>query len=310
MRIKLRKRAPTAGIGAHLHRHMGHSLEFREYRDYTFGEDIRTVDWAASARLGQDWDLVAKSFEAEERRSLIVLLDCRAAMRLPQSVPKLGVALWIAECLITAALEEKDQVSVLPVFAGAKRARHIKVAGPKGIAALRAYVADMMASPLARADWNEVPEAGLAMVRPLLKPAAAIVLITDALFDDPRAEMTNFARRAQRSFRTFHVVEIDSWPHERAMLQAKPFRLQALGGADFGDQLSEATAEFLLDAETRLVARRADIRRRSAGPGMIWPKAALAYPNAATFDSLAAQDWFLNTVPQAAFFTNLLSRAG
>lgn len=310
LRLKLRKAAPTSGLGAHLHRKMGQSLEFREYRDYNYGEDIRAVDWAASARIGQKWDLVAKSFEAEERRTLIVLLDCRPAMRLPRQIPKLGVAMWVAESLMTVALEERDRVVFLPVFSGTHPARPIKVEGSTGLIALRAYVANLLARPLTQADWDAVPAAGLSPLRAILKPAAAVVMITDGLFDDPNAEFTSFARHVQRNFRTLHMVEIDSWAHERALLKSKPFRLQAIGGKAFDDHLSQATDGFLAEAEASLEARRSDIRRRSAGPGMIWPKGPLSYPDDPEFDVTAAQHWFRNTVPQAPFFASLLSRVG
>jgi uncharacterized protein (DUF58 family) len=310
LRLKLRKTAPTSGLGAHLHRRMGQSLEFREYRDYNFGEDIRTVDWAASARQGQKWDLIAKSFEAEERRTLIVLLDCRLAMRLPETLPKLGVAAWIAQTLITAALEEQDRVIAMPVFSGPAPARPITIEGAKGMSAMNAFVADVLAKSPSHDDWNTVPPAGLSPLRAMLKPSAAVVMITDGLFDDPKSEFASFARLAQKNFRTFHMVEIDSWPHERAQLQAKPFRLQAIAGNSFGDELCEADAQYLKEVETKLNERRAEIRHRSSGPGLIWPKQAMSYPKDAEFDLTAAQQWFRNALPEAPFFASLLSRAG
>ena len=310
LRLKLRKTAPTFGLGAHLHRRMGQSLEFREYRNYNFGEDIRTVDWAASARQGQKWDLIAKSFEAEERRTLIVLLDCRLAMRLPETVPKLGVAVWIAQTLITAALEEQDRVIVMPVFSGPTPARPIIIEGAKGLSAMNTFVADVLAKPLFQDDWNAVPQAGLSPLQVMLKPSAAVVMITDGLFDDPNLEFAIFARVAQKNFRTFHMVEIDSWPCERARLQVKPFRLRAIGGNAFGDQLYEADAHYLNEVEIKLSTRRAEILHRFSGPGLIWPKQAMSYPEDAEFDHTAAQYWFRNALPEAPFFANLLSRVG
>ena len=310
LRLKLRKTAPTSGLGAHLHRRMGQSLEFREYRDYNFGEDIRTVDWAASARQGQKWDLVAKSFEAEERRTLIVLLDCRLAMRLPEAVPKLGVAAWVAQTLVMAALEEQDRVIVLPVFSGPTSARPITIESAKGMSAMNTFVADVLAKPLTQEDWNTIPPAGLSPLQAMMKPSAAVVMITDGLFDDPKLEFASFARLAQRNFRTFHMIEIDSWPHERAQLLAKPFRLQGIAGKVFGDQLCEVDTTYLNEVNTKLNKRRADIRHRSSGPGLVWPKEAMRYPDDSEFDRESAQQWFSNTLPNAPFFASLLSRAG
>ena len=50
----------------------GASIEFKDYREYTPGDDPRTVDWSIYARLNE---LVIKLFRQEEELDLWVLLD-------------------------------------------------------------------------------------------------------------------------------------------------------------------------------------------------------------------------------------------
>ena len=309
LRLALRKHSPSSGLGAHLHRRMGQSLEFREYRDYTFGDDIRTVDWSASARRGHKWDLVAKSFEAEERRTLVLILDCRLAMRLPEAVPKLLIATWIAGCLAEAAFAEKDRVVFAPAFAGRQMRAPFTLHGLAGLSEFRGYVEGLLQSEPSASEWNEIPNAGLAGLQKHLRPAAAVVMITDALFADPGAEFSSIARLAQKSFRTFHVVEIDSWPYEKALLQERPFRLKSMAGREFDDKLSDATGDFLSSAKTQIEHRRSELRKSCAGPGLIWPRISMQYPPSASFDLAAAETWFQYDFPTAPFLSNLLSRA-
>src|SRR5262245_49151274 len=56
----------------------GASIEFRDFREYTQGDDPRTVDWSVYARLGT---LVIKLFRQEEELDLWILLDASASMR-------------------------------------------------------------------------------------------------------------------------------------------------------------------------------------------------------------------------------------
>jgi uncharacterized protein (DUF58 family) len=297
-------RAPGQGIGPHLRRRAGQSLEFREFRDYAPGEDIRKVDWAASRRRGGKWDLVARSFEAEERRTLLILIDCRPAMRLPNAVPKLGVATWIAGCLIEAALAEGDRVFVAPVFAPGCPV--LSIAGRDGQRTFRAMMADLLGGE----DWEDIPAAGLdALRRKHLPPAGSVVLISDMLFDDSRGGVAQFIRQAQRGFRSFHMIELDSWPCERAVLGAMPFRLLPLGGASFDDRLADAPDAYLSEVTQAIAARRRDLRSACSGKGFFWPAEPMAYPNDPSFDADAARGWFQPAFAASPAVRDMMTRA-
>src|SRR6185503_9471660 len=92
-RLRLRQRDRGTVAGAHLIRQRGQSLEFREFRRYLPGDDIRHVDWRASARRRRD-EPVVRTFEHEVQTRVVISIDTRATMRLPEMASKLQLALW------------------------------------------------------------------------------------------------------------------------------------------------------------------------------------------------------------------------
>lgn len=302
LRLRFRARSPSEGLGAHRHRRMGQSLEFRDFRDYVPGDDVRAIDWSASLRSR---DRIVKSFEAEERRTLIILLDCRPAMRLPEGADKLRVAFWIAQLLVDIALAERDHAVIVPLFSAVDH-KPVKVRGGRD----KRQVSSLFETLLNRVNdadtWDAVPRFdGRAAVR-ALQPAAAVVLLSDMLFDDPEGRFAGLVRRAQKSYRSFHVFELNSWPMERSLMAGGPFRLAALEGRDFGETHFEAADQALREAEQAMERHLLQLRHAFAGPGLVWPHHAVLWPDTAD----GFQDWFQAAFRKAALLPSLLSRGG
>jgi uncharacterized protein (DUF58 family) len=114
--LRLRQNVPSGGLGQHLRRRAGQSLEFREFRGYQIGDDIRLVDWRASLRTGRAGRRLVRVFEAEERTTLLIVVDARPAMRLPEDAPKLLVALWTLRALAEVAAAAGDEVVLGTLF--------------------------------------------------------------------------------------------------------------------------------------------------------------------------------------------------
>ena len=55
----------------------GGGLEFEESRPYAPGDDVRTIDWNASARTGE---LLVKRYREERDQTLLFALDASASM--------------------------------------------------------------------------------------------------------------------------------------------------------------------------------------------------------------------------------------
>ncbi len=103
-------------------RQTGSSLEFADFRNYSPGDDLRTVDWNVFGRLNR---LFVKLFEAEQDLHVSILIDCSASMRwLPEAqsgergrLTKFDHARRIAAALSYVALANLDRVNLFP-FAG------------------------------------------------------------------------------------------------------------------------------------------------------------------------------------------------
>ncbi len=63
--------------GERISRQRGVSLEFRDFRDYTQGDDLRHLDWSVLARLDRP---TVRTYQDEDDLAVYVLLDASASM--------------------------------------------------------------------------------------------------------------------------------------------------------------------------------------------------------------------------------------
>ena len=56
----------------------GQGMEFDEARHYQWGDDVRSIDWNASARFGTPF---VKMYREERELTILLLLDTSASMR-------------------------------------------------------------------------------------------------------------------------------------------------------------------------------------------------------------------------------------
>jgi uncharacterized protein (DUF58 family) len=95
-------RASTGASGAVLGKRAGSSLDFRDYRDYQSGDDVRAIDWGAYARSDR---LVIKQYREETLPHCDLLIDGSASMALEGSEKRraaVGLAALIAEAATNA----------------------------------------------------------------------------------------------------------------------------------------------------------------------------------------------------------------
>jgi uncharacterized protein (DUF58 family) len=91
-------------------RRLGRGTEFAELRDYGIGDDIRSIDWKATAR--RDRPLI-KVLEPEQEQTLIILLD-RGRLMTPnvQGLKRFDWGLNSTLGLALAALNRGDRVGI------------------------------------------------------------------------------------------------------------------------------------------------------------------------------------------------------
>lgn len=82
-------RARRLEIGVRVTRARGDGMEFDSLREYTVDDEIRRIDWAATARASQP---IARTYRAERNQTVLVLVDCGRTMAALVSATTTGSA--------------------------------------------------------------------------------------------------------------------------------------------------------------------------------------------------------------------------
>lgn len=89
----------------------GSGLEFDQIRDYQQGDDVRFVDWRATARAGK---LLVKQYIEERNRTVMIAVDCSASVAFSSSEKsKKDLLAYVASVLALVADYGKDQVGLV-----------------------------------------------------------------------------------------------------------------------------------------------------------------------------------------------------
>ncbi|MCA9029192.1 MAG: DUF58 domain-containing protein [Planctomycetaceae bacterium] len=131
MRLNPLNRQTNRMRGEHLSGKGGTSIEFRDYRDYVAGDDIRYVDWNIFARLNEPY---LKLYAHEEEMQVVILLDASSSMEFED---KFTLARQIGACLGVMGLMSVEKVSVYSC--GARQRGPIKLSPCSGRASLKKF---------------------------------------------------------------------------------------------------------------------------------------------------------------------------
>ena len=88
---------------------MGSGIEFSDHREYTFGDDLRYLDWNVYARHG---DLLLKRFQEEQDLHVYLMLDCSRSMRFGTPA-KFDLARHLVAALAYIALADLDRIAIV-----------------------------------------------------------------------------------------------------------------------------------------------------------------------------------------------------
>jgi uncharacterized protein (DUF58 family) len=112
-RIHIRTRRLVDGIFAGEYHSVfkGRGMEFAEVREYVPGDDVRTIDWNVTARLGHPY---VKRYVEERELTVMLLVDLSASGRFG-SVAKLKteVATELCALLAMSAIKNNDKVGLI-----------------------------------------------------------------------------------------------------------------------------------------------------------------------------------------------------
>jgi uncharacterized protein (DUF58 family) len=155
----------------------GQGTEFDSLREYVRGDDVRSLDWRATARrrdpAGQGMKLVVRTWRPERDRRVVIIVDSSrtSAARIADE-PRLDTAFEASLLLAALATHAGDRVDLL-VHDRIVRGR---VQGATG-ADLLAKMVDVLAPiepELLEGDWHAIPT----LVQSVTTQRALVVIVT------------------------------------------------------------------------------------------------------------------------------------
>ena len=176
----------------------GQGTEFDSLREYVIGDDVRAIDWRATARAG---DVVVRTWRPERDRRVLIVVDTGrlSAVRLGDET-RLDAQIEATLLLAALASHAGDRIDVVAVDTEV-RARVTGQSGPRLMNALAVGLAGVEPE-LAETNWTRVA----AVVRETLSQHALVVLLT-AL--DP-SSLGNGLLPAARALARNHTVVLAS----------------------------------------------------------------------------------------------------
>lgn len=157
-------------IGVRMVRMPGQGREFERLREFRYGDEIRQIDWKATARQRE---LISREFNVERNQNIVIMVDCGRFMRNEtDGISYLDRALNSAIMLSYIALGQGDNVSLLAF--SSRIERFIRpVRGKPGIQSILRSTYDIQASPHA-SDYSMALE----YLTTVQRKRALVVLIT------------------------------------------------------------------------------------------------------------------------------------
>ncbi len=148
----------------------GQGTEFDSLREYVDGDDVRSIDWRASAR---NRSVVVRTWQPERDRRVVLVLDTsRTSAGRVDDVPRLDSAMDATLLLAALAARAGDRVDFL---AGDRRVRaRLRSAGARDVAAHLQEAMTDLEPAFVEADWRTLAGA----VQGLGRQRALVVLLT------------------------------------------------------------------------------------------------------------------------------------
>lgn len=92
-------------------RRLGHSLEFEKIKNYVPGDDVRTINWKATARSS---DIMVNTFTDARQQQVYCLIDKGRAMKMPfEGLTLLDHSINAALALLNIALLKNDRAGLI-----------------------------------------------------------------------------------------------------------------------------------------------------------------------------------------------------
>ncbi|MGC1203935.1 MAG: DUF58 domain-containing protein [Flavobacteriaceae bacterium] len=91
-------------------RRLGHTMEFEQIKDYVLGDDLRTINWKATAKKNQ---LMVNQFQDEKSQPVYSVIDKGRVMKMPfDGLTLLDYAVNASLVISNVALKKQDKAGV------------------------------------------------------------------------------------------------------------------------------------------------------------------------------------------------------
>src|SRR5690606_19305488 len=98
-------------IGLKKIRRIGHTMEFEQIKNYVPGDDVRTLNWKATAKHG---DLMVNQYQDEKSQPIYSVIDTGRVMKMPfEGLKLLDYAINSSLAFSNVALKKNDKVGML-----------------------------------------------------------------------------------------------------------------------------------------------------------------------------------------------------
>ncbi|MGM7422431.1 DUF58 domain-containing protein [Cellulosimicrobium sp. CpK407] len=238
----------------------GEGTEFDSLREYVLGDDVRSIDWRASAR-GRD--MVVRTWRPErDRRVLIVVDTSRTSATRVGDEPRLDASIEAALLLAALAGRAGDRVELV-AYDRTVRSRVAGAAGPRLMPAMADALAPLEPA-LLETDWPGL----VGTVHERLSQRALVVLLSTL---DPAAVETGLLPVVGQLTAKHQVVLAAAGDPEVAALRA-----DRSGTAEAYDAAAAARGEIERAAVTTVLRQRG-VEVVDALPGDLAPRLADTY---------------------------------
>jgi len=240
LELKTRALVETAFAGQYRSVFRGRGMNFEEVREYQPGDEVRTIDWNVTARLGHPF---VKKFTEERELTVMLVVDVSASGAFGSvNLSKRELAAEVACVIAFSAIRNNDKVGLL-LFSD-----HVEMFIPpkKGrIHTLRLIREILFFEPR---GWGTAPARALHYLNRVLTRKAAVFLLSDFQTDLFDRELGITARR--HDLIALPVLD----PRERALPDAG---IVVFEDAETGEQIEVDTGDASVRAAYgHLVERR------------------------------------------------------
>ncbi len=199
--IRTNRNVSDALAGAYHSVFKGRGIDFEESREYAFGDEIRTIDWNVTARVGKAH---VKKFREERELTMMIAVDLSASGNFGSGdISKRELAAELASTLAFSAARNNDKVG-LAIFTDGME---LIIPPHKGRRHILRLIREILFFEPKRRGTNIA--GALDEINRMLKRKAIVVLISDFL-QGPDGKLPDYQKDSQ----IFKALDITNRRHD------------------------------------------------------------------------------------------------